>query len=244
MNKQENNTIRWYESGNAITSLIIIVILVSIICSQSFLEFGSSLSLFTSIINHNAIYLLVLVYFVLLKTHFGKRFFNYLNVFLFFIYAISAVTSLLTLFQSFALNTILLFFENVLILVYLVHTMFRDTRVWNELKLGSSPFNEIKNDNYYYLLVVLAVFILVVNLISTIVVSGLIISVLDSLYILLFGRYFYLYREYLDYHSLDVNNESNSNELKDGVDKNNENLDKNDSLRKTEKKKTKKGEDK
>jgi hypothetical protein len=214
----ENKKVKWYESGNIITTLIIITILAAIFCSQSFAVAGeSSFSIFSSVINHNSLYLLVLVYFVLLKTRFGKRNFNYLNVFLVFIYVIATFTSALTLMQSFSLNTILGFLENVVLLLYLFHTMFRDTRVWKDYKLGNSPFNELKNDGYYYALFVLVAFSLAVNLISTVVVSGLFISILDALYLLLFGRFIYLYREYLDFHKLDSDNKGNFNELRDSI---------------------------
>ncbi len=227
MSNKDNN-IKWYESGNVITSFIIITILATIFCSQSFAVIGAGdFSIFTSVINHNSLYLIVLIYFVLLKTNFGKRYFNYLNVFLVFLYLISSVTSALTLIQSFSLDTILGFLKDIVILLYLSHTMFRDTHIWKEYKLGRSPFNEIKNDSYYYALLVLVVFGLVVNLISTVVISGLFISILDALYLLLFGRYIYLYRDYLDYHELDSNNDGNFDNIKESITNNiNEVLDK------------------
>lgn len=130
------------------------------------------------------------------------------------------ITSALTLIQSFSLNTILGFLESVVILLYLFHTMFRDTIIWKDYHLGKSPFNELKNDGYYYALLVLVAFNLAVNLISTVVVSGLFVSILDALYLLLLGRYVYLYREYLDYYKLDSNNEGNFNELRDNISNN------------------------
>ena len=219
MSNNENKDIKWYESGNAITSIIIGIIIVTIVCSQSFAVVGknSSLSIFSSVINHNSIYLLVLIYFVVLKTKWGKRYFNYLNVFLIIIYFLATITSLLTVIQSFSLNTILAFLVNLVLTVYLFHTMFRDTLVWKELKLGNSPFNELTNDSYYYTLFVLVVISLVVNLISTVVVSGLFISILDALYILLLGRYIFLYREYLDYNKIDSNNKGNFNEIRENI---------------------------
>lgn len=219
MSKDKN--IKWYESGNVITTLIIITILAAIFCSQSFAVAGeNSFSIFSSVINHNSLYLVVLVYFVLLKTKFGKRYFNYLNVFLVFIYCISTLTSTLTLIQSFSLSTVLSFLQNVVLLIYLFHTMFRDTRVWKDYGLGNSPFNELKNDGYYYALFVLVAFGLVVNLISTVVISGLFLAILDALYLLLLGRYIYLYREYLDYHKLDSDNEGNFNEIRGAISEN------------------------
>ena len=224
----QDKKIKWYESGNVITTLIIVTILAAIFCSQSFAVIGgSNFSIFTSVINHNSLYLVVLVYFVLLKTKTGKVYFNYLNAFLMFFYFISTIGSILTLIQSFSLNTILGFLKDLLLLVYLCHTMFRDTRVWHDLKLGKSPFNEVRNDSYYYALVVLVIIHLVVNLISTVVVNGLFVSILDALYLLLFGRYIYLYREYLDYHKLDFYNEGNFDGIKEEITSNiNEVLDK------------------
>lgn len=219
MSKEEKKDIKWYESGNAITSIIIGIIIVTIVCSQSFAVVGknNSLSIFSSVINHNSIYLLVLIYFVVLKTKWGKRYFNYLNVFLMIIYFLATVTSLLTLIQSFSLNTILAFLVNLVLIIYLFHTMFRDTLVWKDLKLGNSPFNELSNDSYYYTLFVLVVISLVVNLISTVVVSGLFVSILDALYILLLGRYIYLYREYLDYNKIDSDNKGNFDEIRENI---------------------------
>ena len=218
MNEKEEKKLKWHESGNIITSWIIVTILAAIILSQSFAVMGNgSLSVFSSVINHNTIYLLVLIYFVFLKTKVGKKYFNYFNVFLIFIYFIAALTSLLTVVQSFSLNTILSFIENFIILIYLFHTMFRDTHLWKEYHLGNSPFNELTNDFLFYAVLVVAVFTLVVNLISTVVVSGLFISVLDAAYFALLGRYIYLYREYLDYHQLNSDNEGNFDEVRKNI---------------------------
>jgi ABC-type multidrug transport system fused ATPase/permease subunit len=159
--------------------------------------------------NHNSLYLVVLVYFVFLKTKQGKQYFNYLNTFLVFIYLITTITSLLTVVQSFSLNTVLSFAENTILLLYMIHTLFRDTLAWKEFRLNYSPFNEITNESYFYSLIVIVVFMLVVNLISTVVFSGLLLSCLDAVYVVLLGRYIYLYREYLDAHQLDSENEGN-----------------------------------
>ena len=212
---KEKNKIKWYDNGSIITTMVIVTIIASIVCSQSFAVVGkSSLEIFSSIINHNSIYLLVIIYFILLKFKIGKIYFNYLNLFLVFMYFIISVTSLLTVIQSFSLNTLLVFLLNVCILIYLFHTMFRDTRVWREFKLGNSPFNEIKNDTYYGTIAFLVAIMLVVNLISTVVISGVLIAFLDFIFYLLFGRYIYLYRNYLDEKKKDVNNKGNFDELR------------------------------
>ena len=210
--------IKWYDSGNFITNLIIIVIALIVISSQSFAVNGdNTLALFSSVINHNTIYLLVLVYFFSLKINFGKKYFNYMNLFLLFIYIISTVTSCLTIFQSFSLNTVLDFITNFTIVIYFFHTMFRDTSYWKEYKLGNSPFNELTNEWYFYTIIVLGVFSLCVSLISAVEVSGVVLSILDFIYIGLVGRYIFLYREYLDTKKININNKGNFDEIKENI---------------------------
>lgn len=190
---------KWFDSANTITSLIIGTIALIIIFSQSFvLGRNGSIELFTSIINHNSIYLFILFYFILIKFYIGKRYFNYLSALLIFIYFITAITSFLTLIQAFSLNSTLDFILNILLLIYLVHTLMRDTRIWREFYLSKSPFNELPNEFMFYSIIVVSIILLAVNLISTIVISGVIISILDAIYIILLARYIYLYRVFLD----------------------------------------------
>ena len=196
---------KWYNSANTITSIIIGVILLIIIISQSF-AFGnnSSFELFTSIINHNSIYLFILIYLVLLKLPAGKSYFNYLNVFLIFIYFITTTTSFLTMIQAL----------NILLLIYLVHTLMRDTRIWREFYLSKSPFNELPNDFMFYSIMGVSLVLLAVNLISTVAIRGVILSTLDTIYIILMARYVYLYRKYLDKKKIDVGESMNFDDLK------------------------------
>ena len=210
MEKESKKNLKWYDSANTITNTIIAVILIIIICSQSFAIIGDfSLTLLGSIINHNSIYLFILIYFILLKFSFGKKYFNYLNLFFIFLYFIVTITSLLTVIQVFSLNGMLDFTINFILLIYLSHTMFRDTRIWKEFKLYNSPFNELTNEWLYYCVVVVSLFLLAVNLIGAAYVRGMVISILDCLYYVLLGRYIYLYREYLDKKNIDTNNSGN-----------------------------------
>lgn len=207
--------IKWYNSANMITSLIIGTILLIIVFTQSFaLGRNGSIELFTSIINHNSVYLFILIYFILIKFYIGKRYFNYLSVFVIFIYFITTTTSFLTLIQAFSLITSLDFLINMLLLVYLLHTLMRDTRVWREFYLSKSPFNEMPNEFMFYSILLISAILLVVNLISTIAISGVFISVLDTVYIMLMARYIYLYRVFLDKKKIDVGDTMNLEDLK------------------------------
>lgn len=215
MNKKN----KWYDNANMITSLIIGTILLIIIFTQSFaLRRNGSIELFTSIINHNSVYLFILIYFILLKFYVGKRYFNYLSVFVIFIYFIITTTSFLTVIQAFSLITSLDFLLNTLLLIYMVHTLMRDTRIWREFYLSKSLFNELPNEFMFYSIIVVSIILLAVNLISTIVISGVFISVLDTVYIVLMARYIYLYRIFLDKKKIDVGDTMNLEDVKKKID--------------------------
>ena len=217
----ENNEKQvWYDDAGIVIDFILGIIVAIVVCSQSFAVGGGlSLTLFGSIINHNSIYFLLFIYFILLKFSLGKKYFNYLNVFLIFIYFISCVTSLLTVVQVFSLNTLLSFSLDLIFLLYLVHTFFRGTIIWKEFNLSHSPFMEITNEWAFYSVIVVSMILLAVNLISTVAVSGVIISSLDCVFAVLFGRYIYLYGEYLDQKKIDSYHDGNFDEVKENIQK-------------------------
>lgn len=208
----------WYNNADWIVNLILVVIVSIILCSQSY-AVGRELSftLFSSVINHNSIYFFILIYFVLLKFSFGKKYFNYLNIVLMFLYGITTITSFFTVIQAFSLNAVLSFILNFFFLIYLFHTFLRGTRVWKEFKLEHSPFNEITNEMSFYSILVVSVFVLAVDLISTAVFSGVILSALDAFFAILFARYIYLYHYYLDARHIDSVNDGNFDGVKKEV---------------------------
>ena len=216
--KTKKEIIEWYDNPNFISNLMIVLIFSIIICSQSFaIGDNNSLQLFGSIINYNTVYILVLIYFLSLKTSMGKKYFNYLNLFVIFIYLVNTITSFLTVIQDFSLSTVLSFSFVFVLFIYIIHTFLRDTRLWKDFNMKVSPFNELTNDWYFYTLIVLSTGLLIVKLISTLLFSGVILSLFDCLYIIILGRYIYLYRDYLDDKNKDSNNSGNFDEIKDLV---------------------------
>lgn len=220
MVKKEKNQVEWYNEPSAITNVILGLIIVIILLSQSFAIKNelSAASILSSILSHNSIYLLVSIYFIFLKTKVGKKYFNFLNIFLMLIYLLTSFTSLLTVLQSFTLGSIMSLCIHLFIVLYLVHTFFRGTRIWKDYKLSKSPFNEFTNDSYFYVIVILGVILLAVNLIMTTSFDGTILALLDCSFTILFARYVYLYWEYLDEKKIDVKKSGNFNKVVDKVD--------------------------
>lgn len=217
--EEKKKEIEWYDNPSIVTSLIVGLIVLIIILSQSFAINNNltTVEIFRNILNHNSVYLLVLVYFVMLKMRFGKQYFNYLNLFLMLLYFLTTITSLLTVFQSFSLATLLSLAIHGILIVYLVHTFFRDTRVWKDFGLGKSPFNELTNDWYFYSIMLLSVVFLAVNLISTTTFDGTVLALLDCIYAILFARYIYLYRNFLDQKKKKIEASGNFSEYREKV---------------------------
>ena len=216
MNRQEKD---FFDSPNMITFIITGLLVVLIILSQSFAiqsHLGAS-DIFRSIINHNSIYLVSLFYFILIKVKFGKRYFDYLNVVMFVFYLLTTFASLFTIFQSFGFDSILNLSFNVLVTLYFGYSFFTNTVVGRDLKLSNSPLAEIKNDQYYYLLMGIIGVSLIVSLISASSFENVVVYLLEAIYKLLFVRYIYLYKEYIDYKELDCEVEEKVKDNKDTV---------------------------
>ena len=124
-NKKE---IEWYDNPNFIVSLLLGLNIAVIILSQAFAIKNnlSSLEIFRSILNHNSAYIMLLVYFIFLETKVGKKYFNFLNIILIIFYALVTIASLLTVFQSFGLSSLVYLILYLVIFIYLVDTFMRD----------------------------------------------------------------------------------------------------------------------
>ena len=197
MNNKEKD---FFDSPSMITFIIIGLLIILIILSQSFAiqsHLGAS-DIFRSIINHNSIYLLSLIYFVLIRVKFGKKYFDYLNVILFVFYLLTTFASLFTIFQSFGFSSILSLSFNIILTLYFGYSFFSDTAIGKDLKLSDSPLAEIKNLQYFYLLIGIIAIELVVSLISVGNFEEVVVYLLEAMYEFLLVRYIYLYKEYID----------------------------------------------
>ena len=200
MVEKRKKDLEWYDNPNMIVTLLLGLNIAVIILSQAFAIKSnlSGMEMFRTILNHNSIYIMLLVYFAFLMTKFGKKYFNFLNIILIIFYALVMIASLLTVFQSFGLSSLVSLLLYLIIFIYLVGTFIRDTRLWQELDLGKIPFDEVTNDWYFYAIILLSVVYLAVNLISADTFDGIVLSTLGTICIMLFARYIYLYKAYLE----------------------------------------------
>lgn len=214
MNKQ-NSASSWFNNPSIITNSIIILIIAIMILSQSFAVNNnlSASNIFRDIVNHNINYILVLVYFILLKTNVGKKYFNHLNVFLVVLYLIFTITSCLSVLNAVSLTSILSLAIKLILLVYLVHTMFKETSYWEEFHLSKSLFNELDNEWYFYALSVLSAILFAANMVVVSSYGGAVLTILDCGYVILLARYIYLYGEYINFKNMKKQIDSDSKEV-------------------------------
>lgn len=214
MNKSSEKD--FFDSPSMITYILIGLLVVLIILSQSFaiqshMEAGD---IFRSIINHNSIYLVSLIYFILIRVKFGKKYFDYLNVVMFVFYLLTTFASLFTIFQSFGFDSILNLAFNVLVTLYFGYSFFTSTVIGKDLRLSDSPLAEINNGQYYYLLIGIIAISLIVSLVSVNSFEDVVVHLLEAIYKFMFVRYVYLYKEYIERKELEASKEKMKKEEK------------------------------
>ena len=197
---ENNKKIEWYDNPNILTNVILVLAIIIIIISQSMAVNSdvSGILMLRNLFNHNFTYIAAIIYFALLKTKIGRRNFNLINALYICLYILNTVASVFTIFQSFNLSSIIGFLLNLLIVCYMSYTFLRDTRVWIDFNLDKLPFDEVKNDWYYYTVCVISLILLLINLININGFNGIVTTLFDTVYIILFGRYIYLYKNYND----------------------------------------------
>ena len=190
----------WFDSPRMVTYVIIGLLIVLIILSQSFAinsQLGTS-DIIRSILNHNSIYVLTLIYFVMLHFKVGKKYFDHLNVIMLVFFGLITLASMFTVFQSFGLASLLQLGINILFTIYFLYALISNTVIGKELHLSTSVIVELKNEQYFYLITTLLVIHLVVALINSTSFESIVISLLEVLFYFLFARYISLYKEYDD----------------------------------------------
>ncbi len=214
MKNNEKREKEWYDNPNLITTMLIGVIILSIILSQSFAirNHLDTATILRSILNHNSLYLFALVYFIFLKTRIGRKYFHFLNMFISVFFCLMTIASMFTIFQSFGLSSFVNLALNIVMTIYFIYVFIRDTVLGSELKITEAPMDEVNNNQYFYVICVLIIISLVVDLVGASTFDGIVIALLDAVYYALFARYIFLYKEFQDHQKVISRVEDNQEE--------------------------------
>ena len=251
--EEKNKKLVWYDNANVLTNIILVSAIVVIVISQSMAVNSdvNAIVMLRNLLNHNLTYIAALVYFVLLKTKVGRRNFNLINVVYICLYVLNTIASVFTIIQSFSLSSIFALVLNVIVLSYMCTTFLPETRIWNDFGLNKLSLQEIKNDWFFTSIEVVGLLLMLVNLITVVNFYGIILTLFDTIYIILFARYIYLYKKYNDDSSLNdvkedklISHDENSIVKKVVEDTSLKEKDKTDSEEEKNNKKKKKKDDK
>ncbi len=196
----KNKEKTWYNNASMLTYILISLIFGIVILSQAFAVKNNigAVNTFRNLFNHNTIYIFSLIYFIIINFKLGRKYFNIINLIYIILYGLLTIAAFLTIFQSFGIISLADLLLNTIMFFYMTYTFLSNTRLWKDLKLNNIPFDEVKNESYYYSVVVLSVIVMFVSLIGSFEVDGVILSILDFVYTILFARFIYLYKDYED----------------------------------------------
>ncbi len=189
---------QWYDDENLVTSLLIGLLILIIIMSQAFAirhQLGLTF-IVRSLLNNNSIYLLFLVYFIFIKLSIGKKNFNLCNICLLLVQILCVVASFLNLFQSLQISIIIRFILNILLLFYMGFSLLINTPLEKHLKGITNISSHITNQNCFYGMFALAILLLVGEFINSLEFDHIVLSLLESIFIIGVSRYLYLWRSY------------------------------------------------
>ena len=188
----------WYDKPNSIVMMCTILLFLIILMSQSFAVIHHQTIQVSDINNHNIVYIMLFLYFLVIRTATGKKFYNYLNLIILALYFLLTLASFLSIFSNIGIISICTFFINFLFFIYIAHVFLRDTKPWKELKLDKVPFDELSNSSYFVSIFVLSLIVLATNLFEAGNFAGVFMALLDCIFNIIFARYIYLYRDYYE----------------------------------------------
>lgn len=199
--ESKDERIVWYNNPVIVSNLVLLVVVLIIIFSQSLGIYSDikAWEVFKNVINLNSIYILVFLYFISIKTKFGRKYFNYLNVILIFIHLLIAITSFLSLIQQLTIVSFILFVINIFLFLFQVHTLLKDTNIWNEFNLFKSPFNEVEYDFFFIVITLLSILYFVINMVITNEFSSVVLTLFITIYNILFSRFLLLYGNHREF---------------------------------------------
>lgn len=174
-----------------INNILIITLLIYMLLSIAY-NYVSSLGLL-DLIGNSFFYIFLTIYFILLKTKFGKERFSYMNLILFVLLGINLLGSLFNILTTFNFTTIFNLLVDLVLFIYFSNAFFY--QYTKKLKKLENMNNKI----VFYLLCSILMILYLLMLLKYISLHPVIkiLGYITQLVILLFfSRYIYLYKNF------------------------------------------------
>lgn len=188
---KEIKDIKFLNDPTQITNILIVGLLIYMLVSIIY-SYISDLGLLDLIGNH-FFYIVLTIYFILLKVQFGKKHFSYMNVVLVLLLCINFIGSLFNILTTFNFTTLFSLFVDILLLSYFSNSFF--SKYLENIK----PLKRINNTKIFYILSFILILLHIMLLIKYFtVLPGIKICkyIMQLLILLFFTRYIYLYKKY------------------------------------------------
>jgi len=196
--RKDNIEKEWYDDPSLITTILIGLIVIILIMSQSYAirnHYGF-LYVVRALLNYSSVYLMYLIYLIFLKTKVGKKYFNMMNLIASFVFVLLTLASILTVIQFPSVGSMVNAVQSLLLSVYFTYVFLEDSKIYEQLGLKKLQFSTVSNDQYFYILLGLIGVGLIVSLIQMVDFTGVVLTLLESIFMVGFVRYIYLYQSY------------------------------------------------
>lgn len=196
--RKDNIEKEWYDDPSLITTILIGLIIIILIMSQSYAirnHYGF-LYVIRALLNSSSVYLMYLIYLIFLKTKVGKKYFNMMNLIASFVFVLLTLAAILTVIQFPSIGSMVNAVQSLLLSVYFTYVFLEDSKIYEQLGLKKLQFSTVSNDQYFYILLGLIGVGLIVSLIQMVDFTGVVLALLESVFMVGFVRYIYLYQAF------------------------------------------------
>ena len=152
--RKDNIEKEWYDDPSLITTILIGLIIIILIMSQSYAirnHYGF-LYVIRALLNSSSVYLMYLIYLIFLKTKVGKKYFNMMNLLASFVFILLVLASVLTVIQFPSIGSMINAVQSMILTVYFTYVFLEDSKIYEQLGLKKLQFSTVKNEQYFYIL--------------------------------------------------------------------------------------------
>lgn len=187
----EIKNIKWLNDPYSVTTILLIGLLVYMLFVIGY-NYVSNLGLL-DLIGSSSLFLILTVYFVLLRMKFGKEYFSYMNLIVCILLGINIVGSFFNLLTTFNFTNIFDFIVDGLLFTYFLNSFFY--KYVKKIDVLKKMNNKIVFYILSCVLIILYVLLIIKN-ITTLPIVQIIKYIFELVLLLFFSRYVYLYKQY------------------------------------------------
>lgn len=183
--------IAFLNNPRQITNALIVGLLIYVLFSIAY-NYVSNQGLL-DLIGNSFFYIILTIYFLLLKTRFGQERFSYMNVILYILLGINLLGSIFNILTTFNFTMIFNLLVDLLLFIYFASSFF-----YKYLK-KIDWLGKISNQMFFYILcglIFIFYLLILIKYVRVLPVLKILRYIVEFVVLLLFNRYIYLYKKF------------------------------------------------